>query len=683
MNKKIIPLFAVLSLLTSCNKNPSTSSGSISTPSSQVSEITPTPTPTPEPDPSPEVVGNAKTLATRSVTTSESDGTEVTWLSIIGVKNKNITKMIIPSSIDGVEIRRIEKGAFSGCKNLQEIYIPETVNAIERYTSTTSDTDVNDINEYSPFTNLENLSKIEVSENNKFYKVIGNCLLENSTTGESRDDNIVCGWGKVDISSLDIAQLPASCFRKCTSITSITLPHTIDNIGRFAICELPKLGYCEIEDDLNNPSIYKVQNNCLYSATQIVCGWGNVTVPDEVTNISDYSFFKNLTLNNVNTNNHVLEIWPFAFAYSTLSVLHISSSVTQIYKTAFDCVETLKDIEIDSDNTFFNIPIEDGVKTNFLMKNEDSNTLIVGWGDAIIPSNKPSLFPNDFSSMWSISSLKMNHLISTLPDDCFKGSHIKELYITPSLSLINSGALYNLQNLEKITVDENNRYFKVENNCLIDKSTNNVIVTAGGDITIPSGVQAIQEGAIPCNIHSLTLNNDLVELKNGIFQEGVTIESLHIPASVSKMTGFGLDSSPSINALGIKTITVDSKNEYFYVKGNALIEKATASGDSEKTLLIWGDYTVSEPSEVIAGYLNGCASITSLTISNKITTLNYFMAFNGLDSLKEIKYLGTKDEFVSACGTNQYNLIDTYPNVLITFSDSSTYLLAELKTYPY
>lgn len=147
------------------------------------------------------------------------------------------------------------------------------------------------------------------------------------------------------------------------------------------------------------------------------------------------------------------------------------------------------------------------------------------------------------------------------------------------------------------------------------------------------------------------------------------------------MTGYGPDSSPSINALGIKSITVDSKNEYFYVKGNALIEKANAGGDGEKTLLIWGDYTISEPSEVVAGYLNDCASITSLTISNKITSLNPYRAFNGLDSLKEIKYLGTKEEFIKACGTNQYNLIDSYPNVLITFSDNSTYLLAELKTY--
>lgn len=460
MNKKIIPLFAVLSLLTSCNKKPNTSSCSISSTPSQVSEITPTPTP--EPDPSTEVIGNAKTLATRTIIESDSDGNEITYLSIIGVKNKNIEKMIIPSSKDGIEIRRIEVGAFSGCKNLQEIYIPETVITIDRNASSNSDTGVNDVKEYSPFTNLENLSKIEVSENNKFFKVIGNCLLENSTTGESKDDNVVCGWGKVDLSSLDIAQLASSCFRKCTSITSIALPHTINNIGDFAICELPKLEYCEIENDLNNPSIYKVQDNCLYAMDQIVCGWGNVTIPPEVNYISDYSFFKNLTLNDVYTN-QTTEIRSYAFAYSTLSVLHISSSVTEIDKLAFSCVETLKDIEIDSNNTYFNIPTEDdGVKTNFLINNEDSYHLIVGWGDAFIPSNKVTILPNEFSSMWSISSLKMNHLITTLADNCLNGSHVKELYITDSLNMISNGALYNLQQLEKIIVDEKINILKLK-----------------------------------------------------------------------------------------------------------------------------------------------------------------------------------------------------------------------------
>ena len=46
---------------------------------------------------------------------------------------RNVEKVLIPKEIDGIEVKRIQKKAFLGCKLLKEIYIPDSVEHIGDY----------------------------------------------------------------------------------------------------------------------------------------------------------------------------------------------------------------------------------------------------------------------------------------------------------------------------------------------------------------------------------------------------------------------------------------------------------------------------------------------------------------------------------------------------------------------
>ena len=637
----------------------------ISVPPPQISEITPIPTPEPEPEPEPVARGEVLAFSHYEIDT---DDDNATGLAIIGIKNTNITKLIIPSEVNGQKIICIDSGVFSQCKNLKYIYIPETIIQIYHNDGVFGESNYQDHVDFSPFDAMDNLEQIEVSIDNPVYYIAGNCLIEkDSISGDPTDDRIVCGWGDVDISQTPIKNIYSSELRNRTSVTSITLPNDINSIDPGAFSELPKLKYCKVIDQTEFTR-YRVENNCLLGydhgddQNKIICGWGDVTIPSEISEINESAFIGCLTLNEIYTNNSIT-INQYAFAYSSITKIHLTNTVNTINRFAFHKVETLEDVvfEDDQESDHVRIPKVDGQKTNFLY---NDNTLITCWGDAILP-DEANVNSNAFATMLSLKSIVLPERITSIPSNCFMNSKITSLTLPSSITEINGDAFNGITSLKEIKVADGNTTYRAENNCLIEGDK--VILTAGGDITIPSGIKTISLGAIPSNITSLTLNDELQELTTAIFQPGCKLSSLKLPASLTNLSGSAL------NVAGLENIEIDSANTKYSVKDNTIIA-------DEEVVYAWGEYTIPETIGSYQ-YLYNYSSIISLIIPSKFNaadSLHGYQSFSNLSSLKEIKYEGTLEEFISACGDFQDSLINNYPNVLITFSNNQTYLMKEV-----
>ena len=135
-------------------------------------------------------------------------------IKITGIKDKTVTEIIVPETIEGKQVIEITEGAFSGCSNLKKITLPFIGNSIKE------------------------------EENTNFY-----CIFK--TVPMKLTEVIITGGIKVDDNAF-------STFGGHT-IKSITLPKTIKSIGwhAFAFCSLEKIIYKGTMTDW----LYTVQKN--------------------------------------------------------------------------------------------------------------------------------------------------------------------------------------------------------------------------------------------------------------------------------------------------------------------------------------------------------------------------------------------------------------------------------------
>lgn len=113
----------------------------------------------------------------------------------------------------------------------------------------------------------------------------------------------------------------------------------------------------------------------------------------------------------------------------------------------------------------------------------------------------------------------------------------------------------------------------------------------------------------------------------------------------------------------IETITVDSRNPYYYSQGNCLIEKETGTlvlgcknsevPDNITAIGEWAfarchnltDVTIPDSVNAICEYsFVVCDSLTSVVISDSVTFIGSG-AFNGCDNLTDVYYTGTEEEW--------------------------------------
>lgn len=140
----------------------------------------------------------------------------------------------------------------------------------------------------------------------------------------------------------------------------------------------------------------------------------------------------------------------------------------------------------------------------------------------------------------TIDEVKIPNTVKKIENAAFSFSEISKLHIPASVEEIGYVAFSVCGNLKTITVDDNNKYFSVYNNCLYNKDKTEIILCAignSGSMKIADNCTTIDAGAfIYCvNLKSIDIPESVTTIGEGAFSVCTGIKELVIPNKVTKI----------------------------------------------------------------------------------------------------------------------------------------------------
>ena len=150
-----------------------------------------------------------------------------------------------------------------------------------------------------------------------------------------------------------VTNIGFGAFRDCSSLTSVTIPDNVSSIDTYAFSGCSGLTSIKVE---SGNTKYDSRNNCnaiIETNTNIlITGCMNTIIPNSVTTIGDFAFYKCSGLISVNIPNSVTSIGNYAFDDCTgLTSVTIPNSVTSIGRSAFQYCTGLTSVTIPNSVT--------------------------------------------------------------------------------------------------------------------------------------------------------------------------------------------------------------------------------------------------------------------------------------------------------------------------------------------
>lgn len=245
-------------------------------------------------------------------------------------------------------------------------------------------------------------------------------------------------------------------------------------------------------------------------------------------------------------------------------------------------------------------------------------------------------------------------------------NEIKNVFISSSLTLIESYTFFGFDGLDSIVVDEKNPVYYSVDNCVIEKATKKLVLGCNNSI-IPSdgSVISIADNAFNYQnkIKNLTLPCTIEKIGNFSFSGCESLETVFIPSSVASIGRFAFSDCNKLSK-----IEVDSKNPYFYSKDNCVIDK------KENALIFGCNKSIIPKNElryIEHGAFSECFEIQELIIPSSIRAVGNSAFFKALQLERVVIEEGVLS-LCDRCFMNCYNLESvTIPNSLEIIGEST------------
>ncbi len=219
------------------------------------------------------------------------------------------TELEIPESINGIRVTEIANYAFSNCRNLEKIVIPNGVSAIGNYS----------------FVGCTNLTTIGLPES---VTSIGNSAF-----------NGCCNLVNVVIPQ-NITSIGNHMFNGCSSLTTVRLPECVTSIGDYAF-----EGCSQLTDIVISNKVEIIGGGAFSGCSSLT----SIALPESVTKIGSFTFSNCSQLTTVKISPNVTHLDDFTFDKCTgLTSITIPEGVTSIGTQVFRDCSNLVEIYIPS-----------------------------------------------------------------------------------------------------------------------------------------------------------------------------------------------------------------------------------------------------------------------------------------------------------------------------------------------
>ena len=464
-------------------------------------------------------------------------------------------------------------------------------------------------------------------------------------------------------------------------ITSITIPDSVTSIGVDAFYYLKTYSlersiyinsfkkWCEIdfENYYSNPmsggsELYlnnflikeiKIPNNITNINDYTFCGCRSltsVTIPDSVTSIGDGAFRNCKSLTSITIPDSVASIGDYTFASCTsLKSITIPDSVTSIGGEAFsgcesltcitipDSITSIENYTFDYCTSLTSITIPDSVTSI----GEGAFNKCTSLTSITIPDSITSIENYTFGYCTSLTSITIPDSVTSIGEGAFRDcTNLTSIAIPDSVTSIGP-AFYGCKSLTCITIPDS--ITSIENYTFY-------YCTSLTSITIPDSVTSIGEEAFnKCtSLTSITIPDSVTSIGRGAFSDCTNLTSIAIPDSVTRIGEFTFSGCESLKSITIPDSVTSIGREAF-------------SGCESLTSITIPDCVTS----IGNGAFYGCKSLTSITIPDSVTSIGEG-AFRNCKSLTSI----TIPDSVASIG--DYTFASCTSLTSITIPDSVT-----------
>ena len=450
--------------------------------------------------------------------------------------------------------------AFSGCKGLISITIPNSVTWIGDYA----------------FYNCSSLASVSIPNSVTW---IGNRTFYNCSSLASVSIPNCVTW------------IGEAAFYNCSSLTSVSIPNSVTWIGNRAFYNCSNLASIEVEN--LNPS-YSSENDVLFNKEKtnlIQCPArknGDYTIPASVTTIEDYAFYGCGSLSSVSIPESVITIGSDAFyGCSNLSSVAIPASVTRIGDGAFLDCSNLVSIEVENLNPSYLS------ETGVLFNKEKTNLIQCPArksGNYIIPAGVERIEGSAFYGCGSLSSVSIPNSVRLISNRAFYNCiGLISLIIPEGVDWILSNAFQNCIGLTSLIIPESVTWIgdRVFEGCsglseltlpFVGPSPaypeQNVVFGALFGTEPNSAMQAVVQGGstyyLPKNLKKITLTSPCIKISSHAFNGCTMLEEVILPNSLTRIEEYAFYSCSNLSKIDIPE-KVTSIGDYAFSRNANLV----------------------------------------------------------------------------------------------------------------
>ncbi len=522
--------------------------------------------------------------------------------------------LYVPKDISGdVKIlngvTEIPEDAFSSCKDMKSITIPDSVTSIGdgAFRNCTEITKVN-------VTSLKSWCEIEFENEdaNPLYAAKGNAKLYLNDVEVKDDVNIPTGTNKIGASAFygltgitsvtipdSVTSIGNDAFRGCKGLQTVTIGKGVTSIGYYAfegctgITKVDYLGdlksWCEIEFG-SNP-LYAAKGNAKLYLNDVEVK-DDVDIPTGTAKIGNYAFY----------------------GLKGITSVTIPVSVQSIGSSAFGGCTGLKSFKVAEGNSVYQS--KDGIvylketKSIYLVPKAIEGTVAILDGCTGIGNSA-------FSGLTGLKELTIPESVTSIGENAFEDCEgLQTVTIGKGVQSIGQYAFYKCTGLQTVNWNATNcTRAGLQYNYIFEGCTQLTKVNIGDKVqTIPAYAFYRLTG-----ITSVTIPDSVQSIGSDAFSGCTGLSEITIPDSVTSIGSSAFSDTPWYNALPDGVVYI-GKVLYAY-KGEM----------SENTTINIKDGTVS----ISPNAFNGCTGLIEINIPNSVTSIGGYAFYDctGLQSV--------------------------------------------------